>query len=57
MLAILLSATALFSQQQVTGDSLLTVSKYLDLEDVGDAKVSPDGKNDRLFPPLGRQGE
>src|SRR6188474_3290443 len=44
MLAILLSAAALLSQQQVTGDSLLTVSKYLDLEDVGDAKVSPDGK-------------
>ena len=44
MLALLLSAAALLGQQQATGDSLLAVSRYLDLEDVGDAKVSPDGK-------------
>jgi len=43
VLALILSVAAL-SQQQATGDSLLTVARYLDLEDVGDVHISPDGK-------------
>ena len=43
MLALILSLAA-FQGQQPAADTLLSVSHYLDLEDVGDAKVSPDGK-------------
>ena len=30
--------------QATAGDSLLTVASYLDLEQVGDPQISPDGK-------------
>jgi dipeptidyl aminopeptidase/acylaminoacyl peptidase len=42
MLSLILAFTAL-SGQQVTTDTLLTVSRYLDLEDVGDVRISPSG--------------
>src|SRR6186997_1575714 len=44
VLALILSVAAL-AQQQATGDSLLTVARYLDLEDVGDVHISPDAKS------------
>jgi hypothetical protein len=41
------------SAQEHGADSLLTVDKYMDFEQVSEPKLSPDGAQDRLHETLG----